>query len=107
MRRRKKLLNVLAFSGVLFVSCAPDVSGYKGDGSISPIRFILNPGVRVDLGSLDLSEPVDRTYCIEGLPAVSDQFYFVSLRVYDPGELRIKSDSPIRFGLPGELELEV
>jgi len=68
--------------------------------------FFLNPGVQLEFEPFTLSEPFERTYSIEALPAVHDQVYFVQLVVYDPGELKIESDSPIRFGLSGFLEIE-
>lgn len=44
------------------------LSGYRGDGTITRIRFLPNPGVRVDFEEFSLARPYRTTYRLDGLP---------------------------------------
>lgn len=44
------------------------IHGYHGDGSISALRFLSNPGVQVDFESFSLTAAYKASYRLDGLP---------------------------------------
>ncbi len=55
-------------------------SAYQGDGVISKIKFLPNPGIKVEFEKFSLSRPYSKTYRLEGLPRHRSD-YFVGLAV--------------------------
>jgi hypothetical protein len=51
------------------------VSSYQGDGKISRIPFLPNPGVRVDFERFSLRSTYNAKYRLEGLPRRPSAFY--------------------------------
>ena len=44
------------------------LSDYRGDGTITKIRFLPNPGVRIDFEEFSLARPYRASYRLDGLP---------------------------------------
>ena len=44
------------------------ISDYRGDGTISRVKFFLNPGLKVDFEEFTLASPYKATYRVDGLP---------------------------------------
>jgi len=81
------------------------LAAYQGDGKISEIEFLPNPGVRLVFEPFPLAQPFAATYHIDGLPK-RPLPYFVDLVVPEPGDQwQIRSGEPIRIGIPGTLTL--
>lgn len=81
------------------------LSAYRGDGTISEIKFAPYPGVEVRFEPFPLSRPFSVVYRIDGLPKRPSP-YSIELVATEPRELRtIRSGEPIRIGVPGTLKL--
>ena len=82
------------------------LEAYLGDGSISKIRFLPNPGVKIVFESFSLAHPFRTVYRLDGLPK-RPLPYWVDLVVPDPGDQWMKRGlyEPIRIGVPGTLKL--
>jgi hypothetical protein len=81
------------------------LAAYRGDGRISKIEFLPNPGVELTFAPFSLARPFSAVYRIDGLPKRPSP-YWVDLVVPDPGDQwRIRSGEPIRIGVPGTLKL--
>jgi hypothetical protein len=55
-------------------------SEYRGDGQLSKLKFLLNPGVQVDFEKFVLNAPYKAHYRIDGLPPHRSG-YFVGMAV--------------------------
>jgi hypothetical protein len=105
-------LVLVATLSAVFVACAyraavrqDHLSAYRGDGQISRIEYLPNPGVELTFERFSLAHPFAATYRIDGLPRRPVP-YLVDLVVPDPGdEWRVRSGEPIRIGVSGTLSL--
>lgn len=63
-------------AGTLVISChlPVRVSGYRGDGTISKVDFLLNPGFQVEFEQFSLSAVHRATYRLDGLPKHHDTY---------------------------------
>jgi len=80
------------------------LSNYRGDGTISKIKFLPNPGVKVEFEHFPLSRPYRAIYRLEGLPRRPSP-YWVHLVVANARELNPNLNGPIRIGIRGTLTL--
>jgi len=80
---------------------------YRGDGKISKIKNIFNPGVELVFEPFPLAHEFSAVYRIDGLPKRPVP-YWVDLVVPEPGDQwKMRSGASIRIGVPGTLKLSV
>jgi len=93
----------------LSVSCGMNflprrISGYRGDGEISRIKFLLNQGVRIDFEQFLFSDSYHGSFKLISLPRHPSGYYVGIAFVEEPNPLRLQklerwSDGGIRFVL--------
>ncbi len=103
---------IASFFAIAVAGCAyraavhqDQLAAYRGDGKISKIEFLPNPGVELSFEPFSLARSFTGVYRLDGLPKRPAP-YWVDLVVPDPGDQwRIQSGEPIRIGVPGTLKL--
>jgi hypothetical protein len=81
------------------------LEAYQGEGTITKIKFLPNPGVKIVFAPFSLAHAFAAVYRIDGLPKRPVP-YWVDLVVPDPGDQwKTRSGGPIRIGVPGTLKL--
>jgi len=101
------LIGLLPLAGCAYRAAVhkDQLEGYGGDGVISKIEFLPNPGVEVSFEPFPLSHSFTAVYRLKGLP-IRPAPYWVELVVPKPGDQwKVRSGEPIRIGVPGTLKL--
>jgi hypothetical protein len=63
------MLTMSACSPMYLAARPPvDISGYRGNGVIVPLKHPINPGFKIDFESFPLNEPCAVAYRLDGLP---------------------------------------
>lgn len=88
-----------------FLGCVR-ISGYSGDGTISKVRFFLNPLVRVDFESFSLARPYEAKYRLDGLPKHHDVYEVVLVPDLPISELG-QRPKMLKAGRVGRLSLRL
>jgi len=108
MARRSQLLAILA--ALLICGCSlkamftpMHLDNYRGDGTISHIHFLPNPGVLVEFEPFPLSKPYHAQFRLDGLPRRPFP-YFASLVVPYPDDFVVSKQLEL-FRVPGTLDL--
>jgi len=79
------------------------LSDYRGDGTISRIRLLPNPGVMVEFPPFSLGKPHHAKYRLDGLPRRPFP-YFMSLVVPYPEDYVVSREHGL-YRVPGTLDL--